>query len=187
MAMLPKAHLTSHSRMSGFRWVTTSSWLSGLVRLCLHSSSVYSCHLFLTSSASIRSLLCLSFIMSILAWNAPLISPILLKRSLVFPILLFSSSYLHCSLKKAFLSLLAILWNSAFSWVYLSLSPCLSLLFSATCKVSLDNHFALLHFFFFGMVLVSASCTMLWTSIHSTSGTLTTRSNPLNLFITSTV
>ena len=27
--MLPKAHLTSHSRMSGSRWVITPSWLSG--------------------------------------------------------------------------------------------------------------------------------------------------------------
>ena len=35
-----------------------------------------------------------------------------LERSLVFPILLFSSSSLHWSLRKAFLSLLAILWNS---------------------------------------------------------------------------
>ena len=51
------------------------------------------------------------------------IYPIFLKRSLVFPILLFSSISLHWLLKKAFLSLLAILWNSAFSWVYLSLSP----------------------------------------------------------------
>ena len=31
--------------------------------------------------------------------------------------------FFACSLKKAFLSLFAILWNSAFSWVYLSLSP----------------------------------------------------------------
>ena len=45
-----------------------------------------------------------------------------LKRSLVFPILLFSSIYLHWSLRKAFLSLLDILWNSAFQWVYLSVS-----------------------------------------------------------------
>ena len=29
IAMLPKAHLTSHSRMSGPRWVITPSWLSG--------------------------------------------------------------------------------------------------------------------------------------------------------------
>ena len=29
IAMLPKAHLPSHSRMSGTRWVITPSWLSG--------------------------------------------------------------------------------------------------------------------------------------------------------------
>ena len=54
--MLPKAHLTSHSRMCGSRWVITPSWLSGLWRSFLYSSSVYSCHLFLISSASVRSL-----------------------------------------------------------------------------------------------------------------------------------
>ena len=48
------------------------------------------------------------------AWNVPLVSLIFLKRSQVFPILLFSSISLHWSLKKAFLSLLAILCNSAF-------------------------------------------------------------------------
>ena len=37
----------------------------------------------------------------------------------------FSSSFMHCSSKKAFLSLLAILWNSTFSWRYLSFSPLL--------------------------------------------------------------
>ena len=53
-----------------------------------------------------------------------------------------------------FLSLLAILWNSEFKWVYLSFSPLLfpSLLFSAICKASSDSHFAFLHFFFLGMV-----------------------------------
>ena len=54
--------------------------------------------------------------MPFVAWNVSLIS-IFLERSLVFPILLFSSIYLHCSFKKAFLSLLALLWNSVFSWV----------------------------------------------------------------------
>jgi len=55
---------------------------------------------------------------------------IFLKRSLVFPILLFSSISLHWSLRKAFLSLLVLLWNSAFKWVCLSFfSLCLSLLF----------------------------------------------------------
>ena len=45
---------------------------------------------------------------------------------------------LHWSLRKAFLSLPAILWNSAFKWVYLSFSPLpvASLLVTAVCKVS---------------------------------------------------
>ena len=54
IAMLPKAHLTSHSSMSGSRWVITPSWLSGSWRSFLYSCSVYSCHLFLISSASVR-------------------------------------------------------------------------------------------------------------------------------------
>ena len=33
------------------------------------------------------------------------------------------------------------------------------------------------------MVLVTASCTMSWTSVHSSSGTLSTKSNSLNLFV----
>ena len=100
--------------------------------------SVYSCHLFLIFSASVRSIPFLSFIEPIFAWNVPWISLIFLKRSLVFPILLFFSIFLHWSLKKAFLSLLAILWNSAFRWLYLSFSHLLfaSLLFTAICKAS---------------------------------------------------
>ena len=57
--ILPEAHLTSHSRMSGSRWVTTPLWLFESLRPFLYSSSVYSCHLFLISSALVRSLLCL--------------------------------------------------------------------------------------------------------------------------------
>ena len=41
-----------------------------------------------------------------------------LKRSLVFLILLFSSISLHWSLRKVLLSFLAILWNSAFRWIF---------------------------------------------------------------------
>ena len=54
VVMLPKVHLTLHSRMSGSRWVITPSWLSGSRRSFLYSSSVYYCHLFLTSSASVK-------------------------------------------------------------------------------------------------------------------------------------
>ena len=42
IVMLPKAHLTLHSRMSGSRWVITPLWLSGSWRSFLYSSSVYS-------------------------------------------------------------------------------------------------------------------------------------------------
>ena len=159
IVMLPKAHLTSYSKMSGSGWVITLWWLSGSWRYFLYSYSVYSCHFFLISSASVRSIPFLSFIVPIFAWNVPLVSLIFLKRSLVFPILLFSSISLHWSLGKAFLSLLAILWNSAFKWVYLSFSPLpfSFLLFSAICKASSDNHFAFLHFFYLGLVLTTDS------------------------------
>ena len=73
VAILPKAHLTSHSRMSGFRGVTASSWLSGSLRYFLYSSPIYSYHVFLISSVSVKFLRFLSFIMPFLAWNFPLI------------------------------------------------------------------------------------------------------------------
>ena len=104
IVMLPKTHLTSHSRMSGSRWVITP-WLSGLWRSFLCCSSVYSCHLFLISSASVRSIPFLSFIEPVFAWNAPLVSLIFLKRSLVFPILLF-----YCLL-LIFIQILPTLWE----------------------------------------------------------------------------
>ena len=183
--MLPKALLISHSRMSDSRWVITQSWLSGYedlfctVLLCILATSFQ--HLLLLLGP----------------YNfCPLLSPSLHEmfpwylsfswRDLVFPTLLFSSISLHWSLRKA-LSLLAMLWNSAFKWIYLSFSPWLfaSLLFSALCKASSDNHFAFLHFFFLGMVLIIASCTMSWTSIHSSSGTLSDRI--LWIYVTSIV
>ena len=77
-----------------------------------------------------------------------------LERSLVFRSLLFSSISLHWSLRKAFLSLLVILWNSAFRCLYLSFSP----------------------------LLFTSLCTMSQTSVHHSSGTLSIRSSPLNLF-----
>ena len=45
IVILPKPHWTSHSRMSGSRWMITPSWLSGSWRSFLCTSSVYSCYL----------------------------------------------------------------------------------------------------------------------------------------------
>ena len=93
-----------------------------------------------------------------------------------------------CSLSysTAFLYLFALITEEGFL-----ISPCYSLklciqmgisfLFcfvfrlssiSAICKASSDNHFPFLHFFFLGMVLITASCTILQTSVYSSSGTL---------------
>ena len=101
--MLPKAHLPLHSRMSRSRWVmgreegggfrmgntcipvADSFWYKAKpIQYCkvkkkrhfLYNSFVYSCHLILNSSAFVRSILFLSFIMPIISWNSPLISPI---------------------------------------------------------------------------------------------------------------
>ena len=54
----------------------------GCEALFLFSSSVYSWHLFLISSASVRSRPLLSFIEPIFAWTVPLVSLIFLKRFL---------------------------------------------------------------------------------------------------------
>ena len=127
--MLPKAHLTSHFRMSGSRWVITPSWLSGSWRSFLYSSSVYSYHLFLISSASVRSIPFLSFIVPNFAWNVPLVSLIFLKRCLIFPILLFSFISLHWSLRKAYyftLLFFETLHSDGYIFPFLL---CLSLLF----------------------------------------------------------
>ena len=74
-----------------------------------------------TSSQYIPLLLgphCSAFWCAIFAWNIPFVSLIFLKRSLVFPILLFSSISLHCSLEKIFLSLLAVFWNSKNGYIF---------------------------------------------------------------------
>ena len=149
MGMLSKAHLTSNSKMSGSSWVITLLWLSESFRAFVYSSSVYSYH-FLISSASIKSMPFLSFIVLMFAWNVPFVSLIFLKRSLVFPFYCFLLFLWIDCLMRAFLSLLAVLWNSTLRWEYLFFSPLplASLLFSAICKASTDCHFAFLNFFF---------------------------------------
>ena len=89
IVMLPKAHLTSHSRMSGSRLVIISLWLSGSCRF-LYSYFVYSWHLSLIPSVSVRFIPFLSFTVPIFAWIVPLI---FLKRSVVSHSILFISSF----------------------------------------------------------------------------------------------
>ena len=165
----------------------TPTWLSGSWISFLYSSSVYSYHLFLISSASLRSIPFLSFIEPIFVWNVPLMSLIFLKRSLVFSVYCFPLFLCidHWG-RLSYVSLLFFetLLSNGYMFPFLL---CLSVLFRAICKASSNNHFAFLHFFFLRMVLILVSCTMSRTSVHSSSGTLSIRSNPLNLFVTSTV
>ena len=176
-----------------------------VVKIFLYSSSVYSYHLFLVSSASVRPLPFPSFIKPIFPWNVPLASLIFLKRSLVFPILSvqFSSVHFSCSVvSDSVHSFLLFLFTDHWgrliapcnslkqpSGGYISFPPLLfaSFILTAICKAYSDGHFAFLHYFFLEMVLLRVSWTMSGPSTHSSSGTLSIRSRPLNLFLTSTV
>ena len=77
VVVLPKAHLTSHSWISGSTWVIISLFLSESWRSFLYSS-VYFCHVFLITSGSVRYIPFLSFIEPIFAWNVHLVSLIFL-------------------------------------------------------------------------------------------------------------
>ena len=169
--MLPKAHLTSCSGISGFTWVTPTSSLSGSLWPFLYMSSVHSCYLFLISSASVRSLTFLSFIVPIFAWSIPMVSPIFLKRSIFFTIYYFPV-ILALFTYKDFLISPCYFLEVCISLVNLSLSCLLfsSLIFSAVLKASSGNHFAFSQLFFLGVVFITTSRTMLQTSIHSSTG-----------------
>ena len=96
-----------------------------VIKIFLYSS-VYSCHIFLISSVSVRFLLFLSFIVLYSLDSSNFLEE--------------ASSLPH--FKKAFLSPLTILWNSAFSWIYLSLSflHFLSILLPTIYKASSGKH-----------------------------------------------
>ena len=76
---------------------------------------------------------------------------LLQKNSLVFPILLFTSISFHWSLRTTFLSLLAILWNTACQMGMSTFLLCLLLLFFSQLFVSLlRQSFCLFAFLFLG-------------------------------------
>ena len=183
--MLPKSHLTSHFRMSGSRWVITPWWLSGSLRSFLYSS-VYSYLLFLISSASVRSIPFLSFIMPIFAWNVPLVPLIFLKRSLVFPTYYFPLSL--CTDHWGRLSYLSLLFfgtlhSDGYIFPFLL---CLQLLFFSQLFVRPPQTTIFPFCIFVGdgfdhCLLYNVM------NLHPQFFRHSIRSNPLNLFVTSTV
>ena len=156
-----------------------------VIKIFLYSSSVYSCHL-LISSSSVSSIPFLSFIVPIFAWNISL-------ESLLFEEIFSLSHSIFSPVFPWIVHIKRLYYLSCYS-LDLCIQMDISFLFSFTfhfssqlfCKVS-DNHFAFLHFFFLGTVLISASYIILQISVHSSLGTLSIRSNPLNLFVTSTI
>ena len=131
------------------------------LRLFLYSSSVHSCHLFL-----IYVLFCVCWVLTVsilyhahycMKYSLDIYNFLdLLSFPFNFPLYFFG-----LFISESFLFLLALLWNPACSWVYLSPCPLpfAFLLSSTICKTPSDNHFAFLHMFFFGLILVTASCT----------------------------
>ena len=188
MQLCSSFNILWHRLSLGLEWKLTfsspvPSWLSGSIKSFLYSSSLYSCHLFWISSGFVRSIPFLSFTVPIFAWNGPLVSLIFLKRSLVFPILLFSYFFALITEEGFLISLCYSLELCNQIDIYF-LSP-LPFTSSFLNYGLLRQPFCLSHFLFLRMILITASCTMLLTSIHSSSGTV--KSNPLNLFVTSTV
>ena len=145
-----------------------------------------------------QSLLKLMYIVSVMPSNHFILCCPLLLPSIIPSIRVLSNE-----------SVLCIRWPKHWSFSF-SISPsneysglisfridCLDLLaVQGTLKSLLQPHSSkrpvlqcsdFLHFFFLGMVLIPVSCTMSRTSIHSSSGTLSIRSNPVNLFVISTV
>ena len=143
---------------------------------------------FLISSVSVRSIQFLSFIVPFFAWNVPLVSLIFLKRSVVFPILLFFLFLCIAPLRRlSYLSLFFFGTQHSDGHIFPFLL-CVSLLFFSQVFVRPPQTAVLpVAFLFPGVVLITASYTMLWASVHSSSGSLSVRANPLNLFVTSTV
>ena len=121
-----------------------------------------------------------------------LLSPSLHENSLDISNLLEETSSLCHSIVFLYFFALFTLEDFLISPCY-SLELCIQM--SISFLFSFAFHFSFLHSylsgllrqqvcFFLGMVLIPVSCTVSHTSIHSSSGTLSIRSNPLNLFLT---
>ena len=158
------------------------------MKIFLYSSSVYSFHLFLISSASVRSIPFLSFIVPIFSWNVPLVSHFLEEISSLSHSIVFLYFFALITEEGFLISLLFFGTLHSNGYIFPCFICLLLFFFSQLFGRPPQTTILLcLHFCFLGMVLTPASYTMSWTSIHSSSGTLSIRSNPLNLLVTSTV
>ena len=186
--ILPKVHLASLQDVQLL--VSNHAIMVSWVIKTFFAFSVYSYHLFLSPSASVRSLHFLYFIICPLLHEIfPWYLQFFLKKFLVFPILFFPL-YLFALFTSE--SLLLSCCYSLELWLSVGyLFPFLlylSLLFFPQIFVKLPRKNTLFSCIFsFEMVLITTSFTMVKTFIHTSSATLSTKSNPLNLFITSTV
>ena len=159
-----------------------------VMKIFFYSYSVYTWHLFLIFSASVRTIQFLSFIVPIFASNVPLISN-------------FLEEIFSLSLSNVFLYFFALIIEEDFlispcyslklciQGLYLSFLLCLSLLFFSQLFVRLP-HTTILPF------CIPFSWGWSWSlppvQCHEPSSivlqtTLSIRSNPLNLFVTFTV
>ena len=131
----------------------------------VYFSTYSSCYHLLVSSAPLRSLQFLPVIVSIFfSKKYPLSIFNFLEETSSLSIILLSSISLHYSLRK--LSYVSLLFSGILHLVgyIFPFLLCFSLLFFSQLFVrspQTTTFFTFLHFFFYGIVLITASCTML--------------------------
>ena len=166
VVMLQKAHVMSHSKMSNSRWVITPSWLSGSLNLFVQFFCVFLpplCNIFCFCSVhTISVLYCAHLCMKCSLGMSNFLEISSLSHSVIF-LYVFA-----LFLRKAFFSLLAILGNSAFRWVYRSSSPLpfTSLLFTAICK-TFSELFIQLHSVLQGQICLWLQVSLDFLFLHS--------------------
>ena len=144
---------------------------------------MYCCHLFLISSASVKSIPFLFFIVPICMRYSLGISNFPEETSSLSHSIVFLYFFALIT-EEGFFYLSLLFFGTLHSDGYIFPLPlCLLLLFfSQLCVRPPQTTVLPFAFLFLGMVLITASCTVSWTSIHIFSGTLSIRTNPLNLY-----
>ena len=143
--------------MSDTRSMVTALWLSGSWRFFWYSFPANSCHFFLISSASVRSIPFLSLSSPSLHEVIPWYLSFSWRDLESFPLCCFP--LVLCTVRSWRLSYHSLLFfgtmlSAAYIFHFLL---CFSLLFTAICKASSESDFAFLPFFFLGMVLIPVS------------------------------